>query len=327
MDDLSCWTSLIQYPSNMAGLIQCLLLMLLSASTVISVSGESIIIQNSCSPLERENCQTLQNCLRNYTICFAMNTHLNFTEKNYVVMETKNTFFIINDTSNILLSGNNATIQCSTRVGFAFIGVTNLTIQGLHFKACGKAMPVMLQSDVHLTLTESSSFFMDQLTTVALLLADINGLTLHKSSFSHSIGYGMVIINSRWINISSSNFTHNNLQALQCYKESTLNTSCCEKLSASTHSQCIGGNLVIISTDQASFEAHTMTSIVNTQITHGVNLDTQITFNENYSYAAGGLSIFTGHSRYSELVNIERCLISNNIGQSSEMQSFTYMTT
>lgn len=158
---------------------------------------------------------------------------------------------------------------------------------------------------------------------MALLLADINKIMLHDTTIYQSYGYGLLIANSRWITISNSKISYSNFGALECYTQNSLNVSCCQELSTinssrGSHSSCNGGNIVVINTNQSPFtSSNTRTLIFNTTITHGVNLDTQIIFNENYTYTSGGLSLFIGHSNYSEIVDIAYCSIDNNIGQNS----------
>lgn len=304
------------------GEIMSLALLLFLAAIAVG-EREEIAVQISC-PVGGSRCKTLSLCLSNLTACFHANTNLNFTEPSYEITAVTEDFFVVQDVSNLTLSGNNSTIQCSTRAGFAFINVTNLRIQGLRFMACGKTMTTEMQSRIHLTSFQNSSFFMMEGIRVALLLAEINDITLHETVVHRSYGYGVLIANSRWITISNSEFSYNNFQALKCYPQKILNVSCCRELSAldsstaSYESSCYGGNIVLINTDQSPFTfPYTSTLIYNTTITHGVNLDTQIVFDKDYVYAAGGLSLFIGHSNYTEQVDIKYCSIDSNIGQSS----------
>lgn len=91
---------------------------------------------------------------------------------------------------------------------------------------CGKAMSIELQSRVHLTLLESSSFFMNEGARVALLLADINKIMLHDTTIYQSYGYGLLIANSRWITISNSKISYSNFGALECYTQNSLKLMC-----------------------------------------------------------------------------------------------------
>ncbi len=296
-----------------------ILLMLLLASFVSTM--DTLFIRSSCSQSETD-CKTLSQCLRNITSCFDSNTILNFVEENYDIdLNGTSNFIIVSSVANLTLSGRNVKIHCITRTGFAFINITNLRIQGLRFVNCGKVMNRVMQTRVHLIQMESSnsSFFLNNGVSVAVLFAEVNGVTLEEVGIHHSYGYGVLITNSRWIQISNSNISYSNYRALKCYKGDFLNISCCQDIYApdrTSSNHCNGGNLVIISTDQLAYTHRTKTMLFHTEITHGINLDTQKKFNENYSYTAGDLSLFISHSLYHETINIEHCNITNNVGHS-----------
>lgn len=107
-----------------------MLILLVLAAVTVSGMREDLFIQNSCPPRER-SCKTLSQCSSNLTACFSTNTNLIFTEAIYEIMDMTNDLFVISNVSNLTMTGNNATIRCITRVGFAFINMTNLMIQGL----------------------------------------------------------------------------------------------------------------------------------------------------------------------------------------------------
>ena len=279
-------------------------------------------IVNTFPCKEETTCVTLSACLSNITSCLTSDTNASFIEEVYTVGDLdrpNSNFHIVRDVTELVLAGNNSIIQCVQRTSFAFINVTNLTIQGLTFNECGAMVPEEMQSQLHLTQSENSGFFTSPDSRVTLLLGKVDGLSLLGTEVKHSYGYGLLIVDSLWITISNSIFSYNNHQVLGCYQGTYINESCCRNLASpdSSRGNCNGGNLVIISTDTVTRKLDTQVIINTTSIEHGVNLDNQRHFNENYTYTSGGLSIFTGHSLYSESVIISHCTLANNIGLNS----------
>lgn len=294
-----------------------LLLSLASSANTVEV------VSSSCSEGENDTCLTLASCLSNITACFASDTTVNFIERFYIISQevSSNDFHVVSDIRNLTIAGNSSRILCTGRIGFAFINITNLNIQGLQFELCGKILPARVQAELHLTRSTDSSYYLSDGTRVALLFGNILNLTLLHIGIHNSHGYGVIITNSLWIMISSSNISHSNSQALDCHQETPTEILCCNGASSSNdveYGSCSGGNIVIINTDQVNYalNAHTI-SVLNTSITHGINLDTKRNFNENYTYTAGGLSLYTGHSLYSEDVIVKNCTISSNVGHVS----------
>ena len=281
----------------------------------------AVAVSNSaCSP--GTECVTLAECLSNTNTCFATNSRVNFVDRFYEITGLPTTYYIISDARDLTISGNRTLLACTTRfIGFAFINVTNLLFDGLQFDGCGEVMPEFVLSQLHLTSSDNSAFFMNGRTRVALLLGNVNQLVLDSVEVHNSYGYGVLIVDSMGVEISHSNFSSNNRWALQCYDRedaNAVNVSCCHSLShIANEGNCIGGNIMVISTERAQYAMNSQTEILNTWITHGVNLDIQRNFNENYTYTAGGLSLYSDHSRYDESVLISHCTIASNIGLSS----------
>lgn len=295
-------------------------LLVMASELALAGSVRTVEVVNAaCSPAVE--CVTLAECLGNIATCFASDTKINFVEKFYEVPESSSSnFFIVRNARDLTLSGNGSTIACTTRpVGFSFINVSNLQIHGLHLDGCGEVMPDILLSQLHLARSENA-FFMSSGTRVALLLGNVNHLALHNIRVHNSCGYGLLIADSIWIEVRSSNFTHNNRRALKCYHENVaaIDMSCCHGLLShdATEGNCNGGNIAVINTRRASYATSTQTEISNTRITHGVNLDIQHGFNENYTYTAGGLSLYYSDHLH-ESVLISHCTIASNIGHSS----------
>jgi predicted outer membrane repeat protein len=266
------------------------------------------VFNSPCGP--SLDCVTLSECLGNTTTCFATGSKILFVEKLYEIRETPSrNFFMVVNARDLLLSGNNSSVTCTTRpVGFAFINVTNIQIRGLSFYGCGAVMPDLIQSQLHLASANESAFFVSRGTQVALLFGNANRLTLQSTSVCDSNGYGVVIVDSLGVQVNDSTFSRNNRQVLKC-----INLTCC-----CGEGNCNGGNIVLINTDRALSRAGNEFLVVNnTRITHGVNLDTQQNFNENYAYTAGGLSIFSDHSLYNLSIVISHCTVASNIGHSS----------
>lgn len=271
----------------------------------------TVVSNSSCVPGEK--CVTFRECLSNVVLCFTANTNVSFVEKLYRVQTTSNgDFHVVRDISNLIIVGNMSTIQCTHMVGFSFINITNFRIQSLKFDSCGGIMPEGIQSHLYLTKLAESSFFMSNGSRVAILLGNINQLVLENTGIHRSYGYGLIVVNSVGARISNSNFSYNNYRALDCYQGGIVNISCC--FTSSSQTNCNGGNVVVINSDSV-YPTNTMTSILNTVITFGVNLDTQLNFNENYTYTAGGLSLFSAF--YSEHIQIKFCTLAGNIGHHS----------
>lgn len=296
-----------------------LMVIIIANCTVTTCTIEVVNSTSSCLPGVR--CITLLNCLENTGACFGSNVKLSFTDKYYRVEKGNGAFYVVSNVSNLTLTGNNATVLCTRRAGFAFVNVTNLKMQGLHFSGCGCVMPETIQSHVYLTRSlADASFFMSLGTRVALLFGNINNLTLQDFKIDHSHGYGAVITNSKWITILKSNFSYNNYQVLDCYEGATFNITCCQALyyfpddiDTEVVMNCNGGNLVVFDTDRVPYASSTHTLISSTIITYGVNLDIQPAFNRNYAYTAGGLSIFIAHLLHSGSISIELCTIASNV--------------
>lgn len=299
--------------------ITLLIFVVTSLQVNVAAGVHEINVVNSVCPPAKE-CLIIEECLSNFETCLSSDTRVRFIEKFYEIQEwSKDHFYVVSDASHLTISGNHSTISCSTKsIGFAFVNVTDLKIYGLRFVGCGGKMPHFLQSQLHLTGSDNSAFFMSSGTWVALLFGNINQLVLQQTEVHHSNGYGVLIVDSTQIEINSSNFSHNNHQVLKCYQGgiNDINVSCCRRLPRQNETEvnCNGGNIAIINTDRAVHAMDTQTSILNTWITEGVNLDTQRYFNENYTYTAGGLSLFADHSSYSETVLISHCMIARNIG-------------
>lgn len=287
--------------------------LLISTLLLKIASGDhSVWVSDSSCP----GCVTLVECLNNINNCFTTNTRVYFTDRSYKIQNFSSSFYIVSNARNLALSGNGSMLECATRsVGFTFINVTNLQIHGLHFNGCGETIPDYVLSQLHLSNTGSSAFFMSKGTRAALLLGNIDQLILQRTDVHNSYGYGVLIVDSTWIEINQCNFSHNNRRALECYQgnDGTANMSCCHSLIESEEA-CIGGNIVIINTDDGLHAMNTRTHILNTWITNGINLDTQQSFKENYTYTAGGLSLFSDHPKYNESVLISNCNIASNIG-------------
>lgn len=299
-----------------------LIMVIVIAKCAISTCSTIEVVNSTSSCLSGVRCTTLLNCLENPGACFGSNIKLSFTDKHYTVENGNGALYVVSNISNLTLTGNNATILCTRRAGFAFINITSLKMQGLHLSRCGCIMPETIQSQVHLTRSlADASFFMSPGTRVALLFGYIDNLTLQNFKVDHSHGYGAVITNSKWVIISKSNFSFNNYLVLDCYKGTTFNITCCQALYYSPDDvdtevamNCNGGNLVIFDTDIVPYTSTTHTLISNTFITHGVNLDIQPAFNRSYAYTAGGLSIFIARQLHSGATFIQHSTIASNVG-------------
>ncbi len=301
-----------------------LLILLLSAILIVDCTSVeanvNLSVRKSCSQSETK-CKVFSQCLINPTECLTSNTVLNFTEERYEIKEVASDLLTISNITNLTMRGRNSTIHCSGRFGFAFLNIRNITFLDLQFVKCGTIMSNKTQSRAHLTRAERSPFFASDGISVGLLFGNIDGITFNNINVIHSLGFGVIITNSKSVLIANSNISYSNFQALNCYKLNLLNGSCCDMMygrenTVEDHSNCQGGNLMIVNTDSWSFGSVTRTVIRNTVISYGVNLDIQLRFNENYTYASGGVSVFISHSSYSEYVEIVSCTVNNNIGQS-----------
>ena len=295
------------------------LLMMVHVSSCTFGYSAIEIVNSSCNE-EKQNCRTLAECLNNSTSCFMSYTTLNFTSKKYEIRSEWNIFVISNITS-LEMVGNNALIHCVSNTAFAFINVANLRIYGLNFSMCGTMLPERVHQMAFHKNEIGSSFFMRTGTKMAILLLNGYNINFTKVKVSDSSGYGLVTVDIMGLTISYSEFSYNNYRSLDCYSDKYVNSQCCGDISLSNSdrdSNCTGGNLVIIL--QNGVQSHspriTKTVISHTSITNGVNLDTQLRFDANYTYAAGGLSIFLGHTEYSSSVRVIHCKIMSNIGHS-----------
>ena len=80
-------------------------------------------------------CYTLQEIMHNTRVYFTSNTTLKFLPGKYNI-ETESSV-VVSDVTGLAILGNSTIIQCFENFGFAFLNVSNLTLQRLQFTHCG----------------------------------------------------------------------------------------------------------------------------------------------------------------------------------------------
>ena len=222
-------------------------------------------------------CHTLAFYARNSTQYFISDTTLIFLNGTHEIGIGE--FILIKDVNNLALVGSqskrpNNINEASTRVvcteptGFAFLGITNLTISNIAFLYCGCVINSHLLQEVTEVYSKLYQIYDGYLvdTYAALLMAGTHSLVVSDTSVQNSTGYGLLAINILGdSSLQDSNFLFNNYQ--------TLTTSGADIEGLPTAS-CQGGGAIFFFAEVANcssaFQQY-MLDIASTEFWHGAD--------------------------------------------------------
>ena len=211
-------------------------------------------------------CHTLSEYTSSSQCYFTSNTTVHFLPGAYLLGEN----ITVRGVSNLSLVGSSvnssqgpsATIQCSrANVGLSFVGCTNLRIQEIAIRYCGRS--------VSRDMLEQYQYQMEDITTfTALLVANVNALTIEEAQVEASTGYGLLVWNifGDCVVLNSKFLCNNNIDA-ECYTQSEPPTSG-ERREISS----IGGNaLFLLNFNHEPDNFKIRLQITGSQFSHGKN--------------------------------------------------------
>lgn len=292
-------------------------------TSVTSALGDTVTIrQPDGPPCSEGRCFSLPECLINSDTCFTSFTTLEFQLGDHHTNGIEK-FVQVKNVSDLTIIGKAngdvpARIVCSSRVGVAFVNVTNLRIVDLAFIGCGRSMPHDLLSEAMNSLTRTYLVIFEGM-QAALLLVQVEHFNALHLRVTNSSGIGLLGWNVLGQSaITHSHFLYNNYQALSHHHR---NPWYCRPDAIMTNvSTCVGGNAAFIFQDTPSCPPYRHLPyhklLVNdTEFKHGVNLDYQTwSFPSNYFYPGGGLTVYLGQSSYNMVVWILNVSTDSNIG-------------
>ena len=181
---------------------------------------------DSMCPEPSDPCHTLAFYARNSAQFFTSDTTLIFLNGTHEIGIGE--FIAIKDINNLALVGSQSTptnniheastrVVCTEPTGFAFLGITNLTISNVAFLYCGCAINSNLLQEVTEVYSKLYQIYDGYLidTYAALLMADIHSMVVSDTSVQNSTGYGLLAINILGdSSLQGSNFLFNNYQTL-----------------------------------------------------------------------------------------------------------------
>ena len=150
---------------------------------------------------------------------------------------------------------------------------------------------------------------------MALFVVNVYNMQFNHVHINNSAGFGLFILNGN-SSISNSAFMYNNWRALSYHQ---YDPKFCNSLyGVKNKSSCVGGNVLVIFQDtlmpNCSIQPRYF-SISRCIFRHGVNFDyEQWDPPPYYLYAAGGLSIFTGQTMYSVIIEVNFSFLDSNLG-------------
>ncbi len=277
-----------------ASLSVCLVLSLLSlgSSEVVTIVQDPSL----CNPAaDNEACSTLSERISSNQP-FSDHSVVRFSSGTHILTNVSaNDMFAIKDSYNISLIGL-CEIVCEQQMMFAFVNVTNLTIDGLSFVSCGAPLPEHLAA----TLRASQSFFnVSTSHFITLFMTEVVNLQLVNVSVIDSFGYGMLghnVLGRSLITRSTFSFNNYNTSRRGCVIPDS-----------SGLLNCAGGGLTIGYTDTLSCQVATPTQqldITYSSFVSNVNL---------YSSVGSGLSVSLSQSNYGVHVCLDNVFASGNL--------------
>ena len=170
-------------------------------------------------------CHSLSEYISRSQCYFTSNTTVHFLPGTYLLGEN----ITVRGVSNLSLVGSSvnsspgpsATIQCNrANIGLAFVGCTNLRVQKIAIRYCGRIVPRDAFGMYKYQMVEDIATF------TALLVANVNTLTIEEAQVEASTGYGLLVWNifGDCVVLNSKFLCNNNIDA-ECYTRSEPPTS------------------------------------------------------------------------------------------------------
>ena len=153
-----------------------------------------------------EVCLTLSEYLQNMSNFLTPDTAIHFLPGNHTLSRSEPNHDLlfaanVHDLSLIGHSEQNAILNCTEKLGFAFINAVNIHISNIMMSNCGQMVATLL-NEYHVNIHEN--------TTAALAVVNVSSLTLQNVQIEGSHGYGVLGVdvggNSNLINCT---FSHN----------------------------------------------------------------------------------------------------------------------
>ena len=256
---------------------------------------------------------TLTFYVRNSTQYFTSNTTLIFLNGSHEIGIGE--FIVIKDVNNLALVGSQspATVVCTESTGFAFLGITNLTISNMAFMYCGCAINnSLLQevTEVYSKLHQIYNQFRND-TYVALLMAEIHFLTIIDTSVQNSTGYGLLAINILGnSSLRDSRFLFNNYHTLPDPKN-------VRSYKAKILPSCQGGGAIFFFAELANCSnafQQNMLDIVSTMFWFGADLlcNSHSLPKNRFVVSGSGIGLAIGPVSYGITVNLRDVVSAEN---------------
>ena len=191
-------------------------------------------------------------------------------------------FIIIKDVNNLALVGGQSThannihepstrVVCTEPTGFAFLGITNLTISNMAFLYCGCAINNSLLKEVTMVYSKLHQIYTQfrNDTYATLLMAEVHFMIIIDTSVQNSTGYGLLAINILGnSSLQDSRFLFNNYYTLPDPQNS-------RSYKAKILPSCQGGGAIFFFAELANclngFQQN-MLDIVSTEFWFGADL-------------------------------------------------------
>ena len=257
-------------------------------------------------------CHSLSEYTSSSQCYFTSNTTVHFLPGAYLLGDN----ITVRGVSNLSLVGSSvntslgpsATIQCNcANVGLAFVGCTNLRVQKIAIRYCGRIVSRdMLQLSMYRLYWYITTF-------TALFVANVNSLTIEEAQVEASTGYGLLVGNifGDCVILNSKFLCNNNIDA-DCYTQSEPPTS------GKRREHSIGGNALFLLNFRGEPDNYkTSLQITGSQFSRGKN---NFSSHVDFYGRGGGLGIlirptYTSNSKYIN-VHLSNSTFDNNVAQS-----------
>lgn len=283
-----------------------ILLIIASFIFIRIVSGKTIIITESCN-YEQDNTLCLQECLHNALNCVKSHQVLVFTSGLHSVPVTPQ-WYLFKDLSNVTMTVNgtdNAIVDCSGQASFAFMNISQLSINHITFQNCGLNVTKDIIESIYGLVR--LPFHIRKGQKVSIWLVNVYNFEANSLHVFNSSGIGLAAINVLGASIVQNSFfnaSNNNL----LHSVMTKQIDC---TNAALFSTCNGGNVVFLYAEIANQNCSVRLSdsnltVRNSFFQYGINYVQNASFIFAYNPVAGkdmhiggGLSILLVQSTYS----------------------------
>lgn len=281
---------------------------LLIASFIFSqiVNGKTILIAQSCD-YEQNHILCLQECLHNASSCVKSHQVLVFTPGLHRVPDTSQ-WYLFKDLSNVTLAANgtdNAIIDCSGQAAFAFMNISQLSINHITFQNCGLNITKDIMKSIYGLVYLPFRIRKGQ--KVSIYLVNVYNFEADFLHVLNSSGIGLAAINVLGASIVQNSFFNASNKKL-LHNVTTKQIDC---TNAAFFSTCSGGNAFFLYTEIANQNCNVRLSDSNLTVRksifqYGFNYVQNMSFLFAHDLATGediliggGLSILLVQSTYS----------------------------